>query len=148
MKPQTLLLALLSAATFTMGCKKAETPSQQLDKVQAKTAEAVQDMKDYTFAQKAEFVERMQLELADINKELDQLAAKIEKANAATKAEAEPKLKILREQMTKLNQQLDEARNATDSGWNDIKTGFKKGVNELKEGFQNARQWVSDKIAP
>jgi hypothetical protein len=44
--------------------------------------------------------------------------------------------------------QLDEARNATESTWGDVKAGFRKGYSELKDGFQNARQWVSDKIAP
>jgi len=44
--------------------------------------------------------------------------------------------------------QLDEARNATKSTWGDVKAGFKKGYSELKDGFQQARQWVSDKVAP
>ena len=54
----------------------------------------------------------------------------------------------MRDQASKLNQQLDKAKDATESGWDDVKSGFKKGYNELKEGFQTARQWVSDKIAP
>jgi hypothetical protein len=32
--------------------------------------------------------------------------------------------------------------------WRDVKVGFGKGYRELKDGFQQARQWVSDKIAP
>ena len=78
MKNKTLLVTLLSMAAFTMGCDKAKITSQQIDKVQEKTAEAAQDMKDYTFAQKAEFVEKMQGQLAELNRDLDQLAAKIE----------------------------------------------------------------------
>ena len=147
-KHKTLLLTFLSIAAFTMGCDKAETTSQKLDKVQAKTKEAAQDMKDYTYAQKAEFTEKMQGQLAEINKDMDQLSAKIEKSSDAVKAEAKPKLQALRDQAAKLNQQLDVARNATESTWNDVKASFKKGYGELKDGFQQARQWVSDKIAP
>lgn len=148
MKRTTLILSIFSVAAFTVGCKKAETPSQQLDKVQAKTSEAAQEMKDYTFAQKAEFIEKMQGQLAEINKDLDQLAAKVDKSSAAAKAEAQPKLQALREQTVRLNKQLDDVRNSTESTWNDVKTGFKKGFAEVKEGFNNARQWMSDKIAP
>jgi len=148
MKSRISLPIFLAAAAFAMGCSKAETTSQQLDKVQEKTAEAAQDMKDYTYAQKAEFVEKMQIQLTGINRDLDQLTAKIEKSNDAAKAEAKPKLQALRSQASKLNVQLDEARNATESTWGEVKAGFKKGYGELKEGFQNARQWVSDKIAP
>jgi len=148
MKQTTLLLTVLAAAAFTAGCEKKETTAQQLDKVQAETKQAAQDMKDYTFAQKAEFTANMQSQLAAINKDLDQLAAKIEKSSAAAKAEAKPKLQALRDQAAKLNAQLDEAKNATESTWDSVKAGFKQGYSELKDGFNQARQWVSEKIAP
>jgi methyl-accepting chemotaxis protein len=148
MKPHTLIVTFFSVAAFAVGCKKEETTSQQLDRVKTETKEAARDMKDYTFAQKAEFTENMKDQLAEINRELDQISAKIEKSSAPVKAEAKPKLQALREQTARLNRQLDEATNATESSWNDVKTGFRKGYNELKDGFQQARQWVSDKIAP
>jgi cytochrome c556 len=156
MKHRNLLVALLAISAFAVGCKPSEqsatenreATAKQLDKVQTKATEAAQDMKDYTYAQKAEFVEKMQGQLAEINRDLDQLSAKIEKANDTAKAEAKPKLQALRDQAEKLNQQLDKAKNATESTWGDIKDGSKKAYNDLKDGFQQARQWVSDKIAP
>ena len=148
MKHTNLLFTLLAAAAFAVGCNKEPTTSQQIDKVQAETKQAAQDMKDYTYAQKAEFVEAMQAQLTALNRELDQLAAKIEKASDAVKAEAQPKLQALRDQMAQLNKQLDEARNATESTWDSVKGGFEKAYEASKDGFQQARQWVSDKIAP
>jgi chromosome segregation ATPase len=156
MKHQYLLITLLGAAALAVGCDRSEksttespeATAKQFDKVKAETKEAVQDMKDYTYAQKTEFVDKMQGQLAEINRDLDQLSAKIEKANDTAKAEAKPKLQALRDQADKLNQQLDKAKNATESTWDDIKAGSKKAYNELKDGFQQARQWVSDKIAP
>jgi len=50
--------------------------------------------------------------------------------------------------VSKLNKKLEEAKSATESTWDDVKAGFKKGYSELKDGFQQARQWASDKIAP
>ena|ERR1043165_6601445 len=144
----TFLLTLLTVATFAVGCNKKETTSQQIDKVQAKTEEAAQDMKDYTFAQKAEFTEKMQGQLDDINRNLDQLAAKIEKSSDPVKAEATPKLQMLREKADLLNKQLDAAKNATESTWDSVKAGTKTAYNELKNGFNQAREWVSEKIAP
>ena len=148
MKHKTLLAIVLAIAAFAVGCNRAETTSQQLDKVQEKTKEAVQDMKDYTFAQKAEFTAKMQSQLAGINKDLDQLAAKIEKSSDAAKAEAKPRLQALREKADQLGKQLDEVKNATESTWDRVKAGSKKAYNELKDGFNQSRQWVSDKIAP
>jgi cytochrome c556 len=148
MKHNKLMITFLFAAAFVVGCDKEGTTTQQLDKVQAKTKEAAQDMKDYTYAQKAEFTEKMQGQLAEINSDMDQLSAKIDKSSDTVKAEAKPKLQSLRDQAAKLNTQLDAAKNATESTWDSVKAGSKKAYAELKDGFQQARQWVSDKIAP
>ena len=148
MKHKPLLITLLAVSAFAVGCDKEQTTSQQLDKAQAETKQAAQDMKDYTYAQKTEFVETMQAQLAELNRELDQLAAKIEKSSDAIKAEAQPKLQVLRDQMAQLNKQLDEAKNATESTWDSVKASSKKAFNDLKDGFHKARQWMSEKIAP
>jgi ABC-type transporter Mla subunit MlaD len=148
MKNKTLLLTLLSIAAFAVGCNKEETATQQIDKVKTETKEAAQDMKDYTFAQKAEFVEKMQGQLDALNKDLDQLSAKIDSSSDAVKAEAKPKLQALRDQAAQLNKQLEDARNATESTWDSVKNGFNKAYDATKDGFNQARQWVSDKIAP
>jgi chromosome segregation ATPase len=148
MKHQIFTITVLSLAAMAGGCDKKQTTSEQIEKVKVETQEAAQDMKDYAFAQKAEFVEKMERQLAAINQDLEKLAARIEKSTDAAKAEAKPKLEALRGQVAKLNKQLDEARNATESTWGDVKAAFKKGYGEVKDGFLQARQWVSDKIAP
>ena len=144
---------MLALAVFAAGCKPSpeqerKATAEQITKLQEKTAAAAREMKDYTYAQKAALVAKMQGQLAEINRDLDQLNAKLENASGAAKAEARPKLKALRDQTAKLNKQLDKARNASESTWDDVKTSFKQGIDELKEGFQKTRQRVSDKIAP
>jgi hypothetical protein len=147
MKHTNTFIALLAVSAFTVGCNKEQTTSQQIDKVQAETKQAAQNMKDYTYAQKAEFVETMQAQLAALNRDLDQLSAKVEKSSDAIKAEAKPKLQTLRDQTAQLNKHLDEARNATESTWDSVKGGFQKAYEASKDGFQQAPQWVSEKIA-
>jgi cytochrome c556 len=148
MNHKTLVITFLFAAAFAVGCDKEQTTSQQVDKVQAETKQAARDMKDYTYAQKAEFVQTMQAQLTALNQDLDQLAAKVESSSDAVKAEAKPKLQALRDQAAQLNKQLDEVKNATESTWDSVKTGFKKAYDSSKDGFNQARQWVSDKVAP
>jgi chromosome segregation ATPase len=148
MKNKAFFFTLLSIAAIAVGCNKEQTTSQQMDKVQTETTQAAQDMKDYTFAQKAEFVKTMQGQLDALNKDLDQLSAKIDSSSDAVKAEAKPKLQALRDQTAKLNTQLDDAKNATESTWDSVKGGIKKAYEASKDGFQQARQWVSDKVAP
>jgi chromosome segregation ATPase len=150
MKNTLLAIAFIAVTAFAVGCKQSEENStaQQLDKVKTETKADTQEMKDYAFAQKAEFVANMQGQLDALNKDLDVLAAKIEKSSDAAKAEAKPKLQALRDEAAKMNKQLDEARSATESTWDSVKGSFKKGYDAMKADFQQARQWASDKIAP
>ncbi len=148
MKNKTLLITFLSIAAFAVGCDKQQTTAQQIDKVQTETTQAAQDMKDYTFAQKDEFVKAMQIQLDALNKDLEQLSAKIDSSSDAVKAEAKPKLQALRDQTAQLNKQLADAKNATDSTWDSVKAGCQKAYDATKDGINSARQWVSDKIAP
>jgi cytochrome c556 len=143
-----LIITLLSATTLVMGCKKEQSASQQIDALQAKTAETAHDLKDYSYAQKPEYVKAMRTELADLGHDLDKLSTKIEASSEATKAESKPKLQALRDQSAKMSHQLDDLSNSTESTWESVKAGTKKSYAALKDGFQQSRQWVSDKIAP
>ena len=156
-KPAKLIIALLSITVIAVGCKPAEEQSgvknqaattEQIDKLKTETKEATQETKDYAYAQKAEFVATTQSQLNDINRDLDQLSAKVERSSDAVKAEAKPKVQALREKADKLNKQLEDAKAATESTWDNVKAGSKKSWNDFKDSFKDARQWMSEKIAP
>lgn len=149
----TLPITFLAIAAITVGCQPAakdtpQTTSAQIEKVKHDTQEAMRDMKDYTYAEKAKFADDMRKQLAEINRDLDQLSARIAKSSDAVKAEAAPKLQALRDQTAQLSKQLDEINNASESTWDAVKGATSKAYASLKEGFQQSRQWVSDKIAP
>jgi peptidoglycan hydrolase CwlO-like protein len=147
MKQKAFILALFSVVALTIGCNKDNT-SKQLDKVEGQTKQAAADLKEYTYAQKDVFVQKMQTQLDVLKKDLDQLSAKIETSSAQVKAEAKPRLDALRAQQGQLSVQLDKVKNATESTWESVKAGFKSAYDSSKEGFNSARQWVSEKIAP
>lgn len=153
MKYKTLLVTLLSAVLITAGCDKEksaidQSTSAQLAGAKAETKAVAQDMKDYTYAQKAEFVKEMQSELDVLNKDLDALSVKIEASSDAAKAAAKPKLQALRDQVAQLSKQLDDVKGASESTWDSVKAGCKKAYASVAEGFKESRQWLSEKIAP
>jgi len=150
MKTNRLVSAIFAVAAILLGCKPSDEKSTaaQFDKVKEETKSAAEEIKNYTYAQKNEFVAKMQSQLAKINRDLDEISVKVEKSSAEAKAEWKPKLQALRHQADNLKKQLDEAKNATESTWDEVKAGSKKAYGELKGGFHRARQWVSEKIAP
>jgi phage host-nuclease inhibitor protein Gam len=104
--------------------------------VKRETKEAAQAMDEYAYARKAEHVANMQVQLADINRELDQLAARIEKADDAARTEATPKLQALRDQVAKLNTHLDDAKNATESHLGRRQSRFQPGLHRFEGRLQ------------
>jgi hypothetical protein len=150
-------IAFLGAAVLATGCDTSEAkPSagpptgtqKQLQKASKETQEAVQATKDYAYAVRAEFVKDMQNELAAINRTLQQLSDKVERSNNAAKADAKAKLQALRDKAAQLQGELEKARNAQEAAWGEVKAGFKKSHDDLKESMAQARVWLSEKIAP
>jgi ElaB/YqjD/DUF883 family membrane-anchored ribosome-binding protein len=150
MKNRLLAITFLAVAAFAAGCKPSDdnSASNQVDKIKTETKADAQEMKDYAFAQKADFVAKMHSQVDALNKDIDALSAKIEKSSDTVKADAKPKLQALREESAKMNKQLDDARGATESTWDSVKASSQKAWDGLKDDFTQARQWASDKIAP
>jgi chromosome segregation ATPase len=150
MKHPIITVALLSVAAIATSCSPSDNAStdKQIDKVKAETKAVAQDVKDYTFAQRAAFTENMKIQMNQINKDIDELDANLEKASDAVKAEAKPKLQALRDQEAQLSKQLEAIKDANETTWGEFKSGANKALDGLKEGFKQSRQWVSDKIAP
>ena len=157
MKNAVLLITSLFAVASLLGCKpsgekplanSASSDEKPTEKTQIAATEGAQQIQNYTFGQKTEFVMAMQTQLADLTKGLDELAVKIEKSSEAVQAEAKPKLAVLREQATQLSKQLDETAKATLPTWAVIKADTEKAFAALKDGVAQSRQAVSDKVAP
>jgi len=152
----TLLISFASIAALAVACKPASesatTPSatvdKQIDKAESAVREAAHDMKAFTYAQRTEFVAAMEKHQADLNRSLDELAASIARATPAVRAEAAPKLAALRAQSEVLAKQLAAAKDATPTTWDTVKATTNKAYDDLSKNFQQARQWLSEKIAP
>jgi hypothetical protein len=148
-----------AAAALVVGCKAtADKPSSgtpqdsasafQLGKAKAAMVEATQAMEDYAYARKAEFVAKMNKDLGVLQDDVNLLAAKADSAGGAAKADAKARLVAVREKWAKTKQQIDQAENATESTWNDVKSSVKESYAGLKDSVDTTRQWLSEKIAP
>lgn len=153
MNSKPLLATFLLGVLYSTGCTKEQpttpqTTAPQFGKAEAGAKEAAREMKDYAYAQKVEFSAKMQGQLDSLNQELDQLSAKIENSSDAVKAEAKPKLQALRDQAALLTKQLDAVKDSNESTWDSVKATSQKALDSVKDGFQQSRQWRSDKIEP
>jgi DNA anti-recombination protein RmuC len=148
MKNKTIFVTFLSGAVFVVGCDKNPSTDQQLNNAKVETEAAALNMRDYTYAHKDQFVREMRHQLDALNKDLDNLSAKIDSSSDSVKADAKAKYQALREKADKLQKKLDDVQSSNESNWNDVKASFDKAMDDVKDSFNQARQWLSDKIAP
>jgi chromosome segregation ATPase len=149
--PLVVAVALFSSCSpspRTTSSQSADASTKALNKVKAETKETAKAIDEYAHAQRMEFAAKMKVELDASKRELDQIANKLKNASAPTQAKSEPKVKELRDQIAKLEAQLDTVRNSSESNWASVKSGFSSAYESTKTGLNDARQWVSDQIQP
>lgn len=151
MKTNLTASILVSVTVLLAGCNdsnKQPTVADELNAAKDQTQEAADNLKDYTYAQKSEFVDHMQKQLDALDQKISDLSSKIESSSDQVKADAKPKLQALKDKAAQLKDKLAEVKNANESTWDNVKADAQDALDNLQDGFQNARQWVSDKIAP
>ena len=159
MKRTRWIITFLMVTGLTLGCtptddksavkpQDPESAAVQLDEAKEKTKEAAQAVQDYTYAQKAEFVDKMKQQLLDMQEEMDRLSAKVDKTREEVKADAKTRLEAARAKWALAKKQLDKAVDATESTWDDVKAAFQDAYHGLEESFEKTRDWLSEKIEP
>ena len=150
MKSNYIILTIFSVAVIVVGCKPADNPPRpdesvagEFEQVKKETKEAAYAAKEYAYSQKAEFVETMKVEIEQMKVEMNKLGERIEASTGPAKEEAKIKLQTLREKADELNNRLESVNNATESTWEDVKSGVKKGYAELRDSLHQAREWFA-----
>jgi peptidoglycan hydrolase CwlO-like protein len=146
MKRNVFNVALLSGALFAGACTKTETSTVTSQTEQGTGSKKVEV--EYSYSQKDELVSKMKSQLADVNSEIKRLSEKVATSAGNAKDEAKPKLEALKEKAKNLDVYIDKAQNASESTWADVKDGSRKALDDAKQGFNEARAWLAEKIAP
>ncbi len=147
-------LMLCSAVVLAAGCDAAPSgPSAGVltgdETTQVKQAkQAVTTAKDYAYQVRGEFIKDMEDELTAMKRTLQQLSDKVARTDHAAKADAKARLVAVGEKVTQLNNALEKAKHAPETGWDQMKADYQKSNQNLKDSVAQARTWLSEKIAP
>ena len=135
----------MSTLAFTAACSKTETTTSQTEKG-ADTSKKIEV--EYSYNEKPKFVAKLKEELAEVNDEIKRMGEKISTSTDKAAEEAKPKLEQLKEKAKNLDLNIDKVENSTEATWEDVKAGSKKALEDVKAGFNDARAWAAEKIAP
>ena len=157
MKNKLILISILTGVALVAGCNRSAKESavqvgegiaRKTETIPAAAPTETPALQNYTFAQQDAFTAAMRTRLADSNRHLDAMNAKVENAGDPLKTEGKPMFDALRKQAATLNSQLDGLRSSTAGTWNGDRSDALATYSALQTGLDQAHRWVSDKIAP
>jgi hypothetical protein len=124
------------------------TAAAQRDKALTASKVAAQSVRVYAYAERDEFIDAANRELSDIQTEMERLRRAIARSSGAARADAEAKLEVVSDKWAAARAELKRAEAATEASWDDVQIGYRTARSDLKRSFDNARQWLSDRIEP
>jgi len=141
------ILAVVLAAAFVVSCDRgdksgsepASTPKSTNASVGQKLNDAVVTARESLGQSKEQFVAAAETRLQQLDTKLDALRAKVSTLNADAKAEGEKAVEALKEQRAKLGTKLDEAKQASQESWREVKAGFDAAWQEIEKGYENLK---------
>lgn len=127
-------VGLLTVTTSLFGCRDDGAA------VRDDVARAATSLKEYTFAQKNEFVKAVEEATERTDEQIERLEDKLAAATADAKERMEPTITTLRDRRAVLSRQIDEARQATAETWADVRERTADSYEDLKSFV--AKAWA------
>ena len=123
-------------------------PAKERENAMTATKEAAEALKVYAYAERDEFIDVANRDLAEIQAEMDRLRQVAARSRGAARADAEAKLEVVAERWADAKAHVERAESATESTWEDAQARYRKTRSDLKTSLDESRQWLSDRIEP
>ena len=93
---------------------------------------------EYTFVQREEWRHDQDTTLVKMESRIDELRAKASSASADAKAKMEGAANDIEAELKELRAKLSKLGDSTEATWNDFKSDFKNGLNDLERRLEDA----------
>lgn len=137
----SVVVFLLTAGLFA-GCQ-ASNKGVEPDN---KRAVVIDMPQEYDYSKKADYITQMNTELAKNREELERLTEKVANATGEAKVDAAAKLAAVRTKLTLTKTKLEQAEQSTEEQWVEMKKSFRASYEDMTKSFDEARQWIRDKL--
>jgi len=154
MKTKILIIVLSSIAIFATGCQKnnlmdvasSTGTERRLDTVKEEVKEAGSSVNDYAYSQKDEYLSKMKMEIKKLKQALANLERQARRTNVRAKAGAAKNFQTIKNNVRKLDKQIDIMQSITEAKWDEVKSKFDQSIDEAKDAIEKSRIWLSIKI--
>lgn len=134
-----LLVVVAVCASFQGNVIAADKEPPTADEVAKQAQQALDTAKEYTLLQKQEYRKKMESELGELSKRIDELKAKAKTAKQDAAAKLEGTIAELKKKQEAAEKRLPELGSATSKAWGEVKGGADKAMDELKKAYESAK---------
>lgn len=139
------LCSIMIFVSLSFGIRAQAADSTKMKKKVSETAAAVGEYANDT---KDDFKKEMNEDLAEIQTEMERLKKRAETATGAAQDSLKRQIANLESKRVEFKKKLDESAKKTGEtsgeAWTQVKSGMKKAMAELKEGFAKAKATMTD----
>jgi len=141
--PTLALGALLAASPLSLAAEPSGSKSTAKD-IARKADEAGQAIKNYTVAQREEAIKNAKAALDDADRRINRMERKLdgewERMDQAARKRARATLGALRRERNEAAEWYGGLKHSSAESWDQVKAGFVKSYEVLKESFARARK--------
>jgi len=123
---------LLCVVTLMARAQSTSNPPTAGD-VKRDAKQALNSAGAYTKEQLRELDKKADAQFRELSKKVDELRAKGQKQTGQAKADLDKTIADAQKKLDDLKPKLKELKTATTNAWNDVKTSFDKGIDDLKK---------------
>jgi MFS superfamily sulfate permease-like transporter len=106
--------------------------------VAEETVDFYKKVKDYTFNEKDDYVEKAEARIQKLDPKLTALDDKLEQTAAGAKEELQNTLDRLKEKRNELDAKLTALKESSEVSWEEMKEGFTKAMKDLENAYKRA----------
>jgi Skp family chaperone for outer membrane proteins len=143
-KFENSLKATLAVLVLTL---PAVSRAADASKVKEKASETATAAGDYAKETREDFKKGVEGDLAKLQTEINELKKKATEASGAAQDSLDRQIAELDVKKMKLRKKLDEATKTTSAAWIEMRAGISKALDELKVGFNKAKDTASGTAA-
>jgi TolA-binding protein len=137
----SLLMVIVVSAGLQASVFAVEQGKVTAEQVKKQAQEAITTAKEYTLQEKQEYQKRIEAQLADLAKRIDELREKAKTAKQDVVTQLQAQMEALKKQQQVAEQKLNELRSSSAKAWDQVKTGVDKAMEDLKKAYESARSY-------
>lgn len=117
-----------------------QSGTQQGERGARGSSESTRELRAYSFDRRDAFTSTMEERISELNNEIDQLEESNRDSSEQERRLAGPRMEALRDQSSKLEEQVDAVSDAEESNWDEVKTSIVTDYNTTRNSVRMARQ--------